>query len=119
MDVNKAIMRCLVKNLGMFGLGLYIYAGEDLPETEANENAIASDANVADNNVTEADVYNYRGELSVWLAKRGLSVPTFAALRAEAIREGSVPDIPSADMKKADAEKLFAVVEKKAFGKVQ
>ena len=30
-DVNKAIMRCLVKNLAMFGLGLYVYAGEDLP----------------------------------------------------------------------------------------
>lgn len=34
MDINKTIMRCLVKNLAMFGLGLYIYAGEDLPETE-------------------------------------------------------------------------------------
>lgn len=33
-DVNKTIMRCLVKNLAMFGLGLYIYAGEDLPESE-------------------------------------------------------------------------------------
>ena len=32
-DVNKTIMRCLVKNLAMFGLGLYVYAGEDLPET--------------------------------------------------------------------------------------
>lgn len=31
-DVNKTVMRCLVKNLAMFGLGLYIYAGEDLPE---------------------------------------------------------------------------------------
>lgn len=31
-DVNKAVMRCLVKNMAMFGLGLYIYAGEDLPE---------------------------------------------------------------------------------------
>lgn len=31
-DVNKAVMRCLTKNLAMFGLGLYIYAGEDLPE---------------------------------------------------------------------------------------
>lgn len=30
-DVNKTIMRCLVKNLAMFGLGLYLYAGEDLP----------------------------------------------------------------------------------------
>lgn len=33
-DVNKTVMRCLVKNLAMFGLGLYIYAGEDLPEPE-------------------------------------------------------------------------------------
>ena len=33
-DVNKTIMRCLTKNLAMFGLGLYIYAGEDLPEDD-------------------------------------------------------------------------------------
>lgn len=36
-DVNKTIMRCLVKNLAMFGLGLYIYAGEDLPEGETDD----------------------------------------------------------------------------------
>lgn len=30
-DVNTALMRCLVKNIAMFGLGLYIYSGEDLP----------------------------------------------------------------------------------------
>lgn len=35
-DINKTIMRCLVKNLAMFGLGIYIYAGEDLPEGETN-----------------------------------------------------------------------------------
>lgn len=34
-DINKTIMRCLTKNLAMFGLGLYIYAGEDLPEEES------------------------------------------------------------------------------------
>lgn len=33
-DINKTLMRCLTKNLAMFGLGHYIYAGEDLPETE-------------------------------------------------------------------------------------
>ena len=32
-DINKAIMRCLTKNLAMFGLGLYLYNGEDMPET--------------------------------------------------------------------------------------
>jgi hypothetical protein len=34
MDVNKAVMRCLVKNLAMFGLGIAIYAGEDLPDDD-------------------------------------------------------------------------------------
>lgn len=36
-DINKTIMRCLVKNLAMFGLGLYIYAGEDLPDTNDSD----------------------------------------------------------------------------------
>jgi len=38
-DINKTIMRCLVKNLAMFGLGIYIYAGEDLPEGDTNTTA--------------------------------------------------------------------------------
>ncbi len=41
-DINKTIMRCLVKNLAMFGLGIYIYAGEDLPEVEANAKSAAA-----------------------------------------------------------------------------
>jgi hypothetical protein len=41
-DINKAIMRCLVKNLAMFGLGIYIYAGEDLPEGETAAPVITS-----------------------------------------------------------------------------
>ena len=32
--ISDATMRCLTKCLGMFGLGLYIYAGEDLPDGE-------------------------------------------------------------------------------------
>ena len=34
-DVNKAIQRSLTKAVARHGLGLYIYAGEDLPETES------------------------------------------------------------------------------------
>ena len=34
MDVNTAMMRCLVKTISLFGIGLYIYAGEDLPDEE-------------------------------------------------------------------------------------
>lgn len=31
-DVNKTIMRCLAKNLAMFGLGLHLWSKEDAPE---------------------------------------------------------------------------------------
>jgi hypothetical protein len=30
-DINTSIQRCLVKAIALHGLGLYIYAGEDLP----------------------------------------------------------------------------------------
>lgn len=33
MDINKAHKRCLVKAIALHGLGLYIFSGEDLPET--------------------------------------------------------------------------------------
>ncbi len=44
-DINKTIMRCLTKNLAMFGLGLSIYAGEDVPQplTAEEESALAED----------------------------------------------------------------------------
>ena len=53
-DVNKAMMRCLVKNLAMFGLGLYIYSGEDLPAAEI-EKISARDATILKNVVKSLD----------------------------------------------------------------
>jgi hypothetical protein len=32
-QINTSIQRCLVKAIALHGLGLYIYAGEDLPDT--------------------------------------------------------------------------------------
>lgn len=40
-DVNKAIQRSLTKAVARHGLGLYIYAGEDLPEAEQEQAAPA------------------------------------------------------------------------------
>ena len=37
MDVNTAMQRCLVKAIALHGLGLYIYAGEDLPHEEVQD----------------------------------------------------------------------------------
>ena len=33
-SVNTAMQRCLAKAISLHGLGMYIYAGEDLPQTE-------------------------------------------------------------------------------------
>jgi hypothetical protein len=33
-NVNTAIMRCMTKALALHGLGMYIYSGEDLPESD-------------------------------------------------------------------------------------
>ena len=41
-DINKTIMRCLVKNLALFGLGLKLYQGEDIPCE--NEDAVNNTA---------------------------------------------------------------------------
>lgn len=51
-DANKAIQRSLTKACARHGLGLYIYAGEDLPETEqtaetAQRNTEAAKARLA------------------------------------------------------------------------
>lgn len=36
-DINTNVMRCLVKTIALFGLGLYVYRGEDLPSGEAEK----------------------------------------------------------------------------------
>jgi hypothetical protein len=59
-DINKAVMRCLTKNLAMFGLGLYIYAGEDLPEETKEplpqDKITALYAKAGEKNFTDEDV---------------------------------------------------------------
>lgn len=72
-DVNSAMMRCLVKAIAAHGLGLYIYAGEDLPEeekqtqqaaqkpvaTEAECQQALADINNAQSKAELANPYNY------------------------------------------------------------
>ena len=50
--VNTAIMRCMTKALALHGLGLYIFAGEDLPEEgDKSEKIIISPTQGAQNDV--------------------------------------------------------------------
>src|SRR5688572_5674716 len=43
-DINTSIQRCLVKAIALHGLGLYVYAGEDLPEAKKSEKAEPKDS---------------------------------------------------------------------------
>lgn len=56
-DVNKAVMRCLTKNLAMFGLGIHVYEGEDVTMAE-KEAAIENSRQSALLGVATADA-NY------------------------------------------------------------
>ena len=63
-DINTAIMRCLTKNLAMFGLGHYIYAGEDLPnviESEVSKEDITLKISKAQTRKDLADLFNEVG----------------------------------------------------------
>lgn len=80
-DVNKAIMRCLVKNLAMFGLGLYIYAGEDLPEGEEPEPKQEPVTDKLETTPAEQDKEEARrATIGVLMQKYGLDNPGFNAL---------------------------------------
>lgn len=54
-EINKSLMRCVVKNLAAFGLGINIYKKDSLPEPVQEENdRAAAELAEARNRVTEA-----------------------------------------------------------------
>ena len=61
--VNTAMQRCLAKAIALHGLGLYIYAGEDLPSDDGNA-ASKPSKKVSDARVQELidDINNKEGE---------------------------------------------------------
>ena len=60
-DVNKALQRAFVKACARHGLGLYIYAGEDVPEAEKNAPVEVSTSN--DFTTVKKDVINLAQKL--------------------------------------------------------
>lgn len=91
-DINKTIMRCLVKNLAMFGLGLYIYAGEDLPETQA-ESQVTSSFEIKKNTINSL--------IKQYSAKSGQAIKDISLLLAEHIGKNL------SEINESDAEKLI------------
>jgi uncharacterized protein (DUF2249 family) len=97
MDTNKAIQRSLTKACARHGLGLYIYAGEDLPEGE--EPAITSDH----------PKKSVRDEIARIKGKYGID--GFKQMRDSLIAGGVVRDIPSDQMKESDWWELIVAID--------
>ena len=62
--VNTAIMRCMTKALALHGLGLYIYAGEDLPEE--GKSVVITPTQGATDNIPQEEL-RYLEELAIEL----------------------------------------------------
>ena len=82
MDVNKAIQRSLTKAAARHGLGLYIYAGEDLPDGEREE-------------IVEAPSELPKTHTQIvmdWIKAKGMTGPQFGTIRDSAAAQGIIPD---------------------------
>lgn len=95
MDVNKAIQRSLTKAVARHGLGLYIYAGEDLPEGEQ-----------------EPEPPKSRSDIVRELCKKlGIEEKTFGTL-FQAGKDGKVfPAVRVNELSDADFKRLLEFVE--------
>lgn len=61
-EINKTQMRCLVKALAFAGLGLDVYAGEDLPESPQQKQDTKSSNKQKPKKMTEDELYNYKAD---------------------------------------------------------
>lgn len=65
-DVNKTIQRSLTKAVARHGLGLYVYAGEDLPDISISDEIRDKIANVSNldelKNLYESEKGKYKGD---------------------------------------------------------
>lgn len=86
-DINKTIMRCLVKNLAMFGLGLYIYAGEDLPIENEEEKANDEKVSLLKELLEETMRYGAKAENLKGNILKRYKVNSFNKLTKEQIKE--------------------------------
>lgn len=113
-DVNKAIQRSLTKAVARHGLGLYIYAGEDLPEGEEIKPEPLPDDALKPGEKLElpkAGSWNPKNAIGLFCKRVGLKLADFANLRAALIAGGIVKDIPSSELSPVDFDVLCKAIE--------
>lgn len=102
-EVNKNMMRCLVKAIACHGLGLFIYAGEDLPlDDEGNTSKPVKQAPKAAPAAAPKPAPAMEGKGGAWTmkvtAEPGTDVAAWAALVSDAAKLGLSQAASEADV---------------------
>lgn len=103
-DVNKAIQRSLTKACARHGLGLYIYAGEDLPEGDEEPEKPEKPAKFV-------PAYDARGAVKIYCEKSGMSAAEFAKLRSLLVESGAVQMKSYDNMNEDETMALIRAIE--------
>lgn len=137
MDTNKAIQRSLTKACARHGLGLYIYAGEDLPEeeaaAEAEKKAAEQEAKQAEREALQAEAnarnaarnagasaakmttgarigIDRKALLNATMEKLGCNVEQFGMMRQTLIDGGAVVNKPTKELTDDEYKQLLDAV---------
>lgn len=99
-DVNKAIQRSITKACAMHGLGLYIYAGEDLPESEQEPFTPPTLAQ-------RKEIAELGGSLEAIAKWKGIAVEKVSAELVQQVIDKKRKEKKDAELEK-EAEQVFA-----------
>lgn len=106
-DANKAIQRSLTKACARHGLGLYVYAREDLPESADKEQPEEEQGG----KLTAEDGWNALADITTFCVANNLKMADFGAMRSAAIAGKIVPDIPSSKLTKEECATLLRAIK--------
>lgn len=113
-DVNKAIQRSLTKAVARHGLGLYIYAGEDLPEgEEIKPEPLPADALQPGEkmNLPPAGSWNPMNAATIWCKNNGVKISDLNNMRNALIASGIIPNIDVNKLTPEQFDQLISAVK--------
>ena len=113
-DVNKAIQRSLTKAVARHGLGLYIYAGEDLPEgEEIKPEPLPEDAQKPGEKVQlpPAGNWNPMNAASLWCKNNGVKIAELNNMRTALIAGGVIPNVDVNKLIPEQFDQLIKAIE--------
>ena len=120
-DVNKAIQRSLTKAAARHGLGLYIYAGEDLPD-DGEEKPVPASKLSETQKTTPAKVevkehpMTPKERVESLCNSLRITVKQFGELYAALQAEGKIPNKKTAELMPSEWQALIPLMQKAAKG---